>query len=226
MVGWLHWSDEKIWRTQVRETHILGFPLLEASLPAGDPKRRLRQGAKALARRGIRRVLLPAGLADEAVLTRYGLRPVDPLSLCRAKGAELALALLAGIPVRDRCMALRGERADGPARMLADALCPQVGALLLDFGRGEEALSNHLRSRYGAPPRSLGQGPPAQISVELAPCGEPVGRPLKLWGAPDLLGLELSIGADLPADLPPLFFLTLLWEGGRVKDEDILVLKP
>lgn len=217
MVGWVRWREKwRLW-PKAAPVGVLGFPLLGVDLPRGNPESRGRQAAKLLRRRGAARALLPPELA--------GAFPgVSPLPLCRALGAELALALLEEIPLRERRVTLRGERADRLALTLADALCPRVGALYLDFDRGGEALATYLHSRYGAPPRP-GQAPDGGLWVELAPGGEE--RPaLRLWGEPDLLGLELSIGETLPPDLPTLPFLTLLWESGRVKKEDIMIGKP
>lgn len=223
MVAWLTIDEERRWRPKLAPARPLTLPLLKVSLPPGDPARRVPQAARRLRRRGLSRVLPGPGLEDGELLERWGLRAVDPLPLCRAKGADLALALLENVPLRRRVVALRGNSADPAAWSLAEALCPRTGALLLDFDRGGEALADHLQRRYGMPPLSLAQGPEPMVSVELAPRPVQIGRTLRLWGEPDLGGLTLSCRTDLPAQMPRLPFLELLWETGRLAPEQVLV---
>ena len=222
MVGWLRWGEDIRFFPRMSSERVLGYSLLAVSLPAGDPAKRLAQGAKRLRRQGVRRVLAAPGLADGSVLARWGLTLVEPTPLCQALGARLALLALAPVDLRDRRVALRGEVANGLYWTLAETLCPQVGALLLDFDRGEEALGRHLRLAYGAAPLHLGSGAPPQVSLEFDPRPTPsVGRTFRLWGEPDLSGVELVPPHDLPLDLPPLPFLNLLWEAGRLPIEGI-----
>lgn len=224
MVGWLDWSEARGFWAKVTAVRPMGLPLLRAALPPGKPERRLRQGAKALRRRGVRRVVTSPGLDEEAGLREFGLEPVSPLPLYRAMGGRLALFLLEDVPLRTRRVALRGEEADSGAWLLAQTLCPQVGTLFLDFDRGEETLGDRLRERYGAAPRPLGQGLEPQVSLELAPRSDPVGKTLRLWGEGELGGLAVTLpGAALPEGLPELPLLELLWETGRIKIEDLAV---
>lgn len=224
MVGWLRWAGEARYFPRLSNPCPLGYPLLAVSLPEGDPERRMAQGAKLLRRRGIRRVVSAPGLDDGPSLARWGLTLVDPAPLCRALGARLAFDALASVPFWDRRVALRGEVADGLCWTLAQALCPQVGALFLDFDRGEEALARRLRAAYGAAPLHLGWGEPPQVSLELSPRSAAVGgKTFRLWGVPDLGGLEIVPPSGLPPDLPPLPFLSLLWEAGRLPLEEIIL---
>lgn len=222
MVGWLRQTGERHFRPPLAPVQVWGYPLFEVSLPPGDLSRRLKQGAKALKRRGIRRVLTAPGLFGREELAAVGLAPVDPLPLCLAKARDMTLFLLKEIPLRQRRVAIRGDRAAGPAWNLAHLLCLETGALLLDFDRGEEELADSLRLRYGAAPQPLGQDVP-QVTLELAPRPSPMGRTLKLWGEPDLAGLRLCPPETVPPDMEELSFLTLLWEAGRVKREEIPV---
>ncbi len=224
MVGWLDWSEQRHFWPRLTVVRPQGLPLLRAALPPGKPERRLRQGAKALRRRGVSRVVAAPGLEDAESLRRRGLYLVEPMPLYRAMGGRLALYLLRDVPLRERRVALRGEEADGTAWALARELCPQVGGLLLDFDRGEEALGDRLRAQYGAAPRPLGWGSGPQVTLELSPRAEQVGETLRLWGEGELGGLTLTLpGAVLPEGLPRLPFLELLWETGRVKGEDLAV---
>lgn len=225
MVGWLDRAEK--WRPWPRLTAAgpLGFPLLKAALPPGRPERRLRQGARALRRRGVSRVLAAPGLADAELLEGWGLRLVEPLALYRAMGGQMALFLLEDMPLRERRVALRGEEADVWAWTLAQTLCPQVGTLFLDFDRGEEELGARLRARYGAAPIHLERGPEPQVTLELSPRPTALGKTLRLWGEPELEGLTVTLpGAALPQGLPELPFLELLWETGRVKVGELAVI--
>lgn len=223
MVAWLYETEKRQFRPKLAQIRITGLPLLACPLPPGDRDRRLAQAGRLLRRRGVSRVLSAPALEDREKLSAVGLAPVESLPLCRAKGADLALALLSSRPVRERRIALRGAEADRTAWALAETLCPQTGALLLDFDRGEEALAGYLRERYGAVALHLGQGPPPQASLEFSPRRIPAGRTLRLWGSSDLQGLSLSIGCPLPPDLPRLPFLALLWETGRISLKEIQV---
>lgn len=216
MVGWLRWSGERGMFPKLSTDRPLGLSMLTVDLPDGKPGCRLAQGAAALRRRGIRRAVLGPGLGEGKSLTEWGLAPVDPLPLCRALGAQLALAKLEGIPLRQRRVALRGVQADPVALTLAQSLCPRTGALLLDFDRGTEELSDHLRRRYGAAPLTLGAAPLPQVTLELGPRGNTLPGTLRLWGEPDLDGLELWCDLPIPADLPRPEAMTLLWEAGRL----------
>ena len=222
VVGWLRWGENIRFFPRVSSERILGYPLLAVSLPVGDPAKRLAQGAKLLRRQRVRRVLAAPGLDSGVGLAGWGLVPVSTTPLCRALGARLALTALAPVPVRDRRVALRGSVADGLCRTLAETLCPQVGQLLLDFDRGEEALARRLRLAYGAAPLHLGPGAPPQVSLEFEPRPAPAGgRTFKLWGEPDLGGMALVPPPGLPPDLPALPFMDLLWEAGRLPLEEV-----
>lgn len=216
MVGWLRWSEEKGFFPKLYKDRPLGLSLLTAALPEGRPRRRMAQGAMALRRQGVRRAVLAPSLGTRELLSQFDLRPVDPLPLCRALGAKLALARLEDVPLRERRVALRGEKADPVALALAQTLCPQTGTLLLDFDRGSEDLSNHLHRCYGAAPLTLGNAPPPQVTLELDPRRDTLPGTLKLWGEPDLGKLELWCDLPIPADLPRLEAMTLLWEAGRL----------
>lgn len=228
MVGYLYPLPEerrrgRLWgrgRPHVEPVRVHTLHLLGAGLPPGELSRQLDRGAKALRKKGCVRALTAPELEGEELseaLRRNGLAPIDPLPLCRAKAPQLALALVEQLPLRRRCVALRGEdaRAVWPA---AAALCPQVGMLLLDFGRGEEELACRLREVYGAAALDLRQGPTPQASVEFDPCGEAAGTPLRLWGSPGLAGRKLAGAGE---EYLPL--LELLWETGRLGLEDIVV---
>lgn len=223
MVGYLYErrarrSWERFRRHLPAPMRLQGLHLLGVGVPSRGGLRSLDRGAKALRKKGCARVLTAPELECPElpeILRRRGLVPVDPLPLCRAKAPELALALVEELPLRRRCVALRGENAQA-AWPAAAALCPQVGMLLLDFDWGEDALVQRLRAVYGAAALNLRQGPPPQVSVELAHRGEAAGRTLRLWGTPQLAGVRLTAG-----EVDDLSLLELLWETGRLELGDI-----
>lgn len=206
MVGWVR---ER--RTIARGTAVLveGFPLV-----AVEPGWGL---ARLLARRRVTRTLLPL---------RAGLPAVDPLPLCRALAPRLALDLLDRLPLRERRVLVRSERPAPWVRALCAALAPRVGELALDLDTGGEDLAGELWESFGLgvlPSRGL---PSPALTVAFSPVGSCSGPVLRLWGEPDLLGISPRLGRPLPAGLPELPFLTLLWEAGRLKPEDILLNSP
>ena len=222
MVGRLISSGQWHWRPEVEECRLLGLPLVSVTLPPGNRRRRLAQAGRVLGRMGVRRVMADVSFDGWPELAHWGIAPVDPLPLCQAKGGELALALLEKYPLKNRVAALCGAVADRTAWALADSLCPQTGVLLLDFHQGGEELAGHLRRAYGAAPPGLGQGLRPQVTVELSPCQTLGGEVRRLWGSPDLAGLELQWKkAPMPEGVDPLMLLEVLWETGRAEAEDI-----
>lgn len=221
MVAYLFCGDSRLCCPRPQRKLWLGAPVLWTQLPRDPSPRRLRRIGRGLARLGTRRVILSQELPEET--TRWLTLPgVDPLPLCRAKGAELALALLDAVPPRLRRVALVGENAREGYRM-AQALCPRVGTLLLDFDRGEEPLRQALEACYGAVCLHLDQAPPPQVTVELSRREGSQGRVLRLWGEPGLGGLALALDRPLPPGVPALPLLELLWETGRVELEQIRI---
>ena len=211
MVAYFYRTEEKILWPRYEAAAPMGLPLIRVALPRKYSPRRLRRLAGRLYRRGIRRFW-----SDDPALDPEPLRPVSPLPLLRAMGAELVLALVAAVPLQERQIALRGETAGPEAWVIAEDLCPQVGGLYLDFDRGEEELALHLRERFGAVPLHLGQGRPPLAAVELGPRPSQLERTLRLWGEPELLGLTLLPEVELP-------FLELLWETGRIDRKELRV---
>ena len=234
MVGWLRWTDERGFGPRVTGETLLGLPLAALDLPVGQApserkrRRRLRQGMAVLTDLGIVRLLTEPRLPDWPTLREHGFQPVDPVPLCRAFAPELAMAALES-PPSARSVALRGERAERWVWAAADALCPAVGTVELDFDVGEEELSRHLWERFGAATFHVGAGPAPDVTLEFAKRDRlrGGGRRLRLWGGePDLGGLALRLReGELPAGADPLCLLALLWETGRVERGDVRVTK-
>lgn len=223
MVAYLFCGDSRLRCPQPQRKLWLGAPVLWTQLPRDPSPHRLGRVGRRIRRLGARRAILSAELPGET--TRWlGLPGVDPLPLCRAKGAELALRLLDTVPPRLRRVALVGEDAREGVP-LALALCPRVGTLMLDFDRGEEELQQALWVRYGAVCLSPDQAPAPQVTVELSRRENSRGRVLRLWGDPDLGGLALALDRPLPPGAPALPVLELLWETGRVELEQIRIIE-
>ena len=138
----------------------------------------------------------------------------------------LALAALrrARILRAQATVALAGQRVSRPLFAAAEALCPQVRRLVVDVpGEGEE-LAAWLREEYGA--AVLPPGTAADVTACFGPAGgESGGAVLRLYGpAPQLDGLRLlPEEGTLPPGLAPLPLLTLLWECGRLRPEQIRI---
>ena len=227
MVGWLDMGEDKR-SARPEAVSLLELPLLRTSLPPQARPWRVRRALRALARQGVRRILLPPDFTRHELLNAVGLVPVSPLRLCRAMAVPMAKALLAPTPPRQRVVLLRGYgNSAGLLPPLAEALCPLTGTLIADTDRGFDAMSDHLRSHFGAALLAPAQGPPPQVSVELSPGPESGGKRLKLWGPPDLAGLTLTpTGLDLPQRVDSLPLMALLWETGRLEIGQILVSEP
>lgn len=246
MIGWLREEEGAPFFPKTHPVRILDFPLLEVALPPAKPgekgekpgkdgekqrkngEKQGAKGAKILKKQGVFRALMPQKWEEGA--KKQGIFPVQALPLYRALGDRLCLKLLEGVPPRRRRAVLRGEKVDAAARALALALCPHA-TLILEFEEGETALAQQLQRIYGAPPLDRSWGSSAQVVVELGPPA--VESPLlqgahllKLWGEPDLAGLALDCPENLPPDLPRDPFLTLLWEGGRLRPGEIGILGP
>lgn len=198
-----------------------GISLPEVVLPkiaAKQPKRT----AERLRKAGVRRFLPIGGWSGQARLRAF-LPEVTPLPLYRALTAELLLTRVEHIPPRERRVALRGERVDGCARLAAEALCPKVGTLILDFRWGGEELAEELNRRFGVAPLTELRGEPPHGVAELSPCGASIENSIKLWGEPNTEGAELVWERPVPREVPAAEWLTFLWEAGRLPLSELRV---
>lgn len=220
MLGMLCWSRGRV---RLKQTRILGLPVLQAQLQAGGywEEQRLDRAARMLARRGVRRMLPARDFNGWHILERRGLVPVDPLPLYRAMAAELTLAVLKnrGLEVSCAAVALVGERVDGDLVRAARALCPRVRTLVLEVGYGRERLARELYWEFGA---AVSVGTQADVRVRFS--GPAQTGELALCGQVELLGLELETpGLELPEELEPLPLLAALWQAGLLRLEELRV---
>lgn len=204
---------------------LYGLPILRTEVDHSGlwGERRLRRAGRALRRKGVGRVLAPEELLP--LLEALGLRRVNPAPFVRAQSATLALAALErqGQAPDRAVVALRGLRADRDFLRTAEALCPKVRGLVIDAPRGGRELARRLRREYGVPilpERERGQA--ALIFQAGCPRREEVS--LELFGPrPRLAGLTLTAPGLEEGDREDLSLLAALWEGGRLRPEDIKI---
>ena len=235
MIGVLEVKQERGRRPLLEERRLMGLRCLWATVPVAErvsEKRRLRRvkrGARSLVQAGVRRVLTQAEFPCWEALEEAGLRSVETEAFCQMLAPALALAAL-------RCQDRRPEQAAvllsgtgvSPALFrAAEQLCSQVRDLVVDAGEEGEELAAWLRAEFGAAVR-----PPDRVEADVTLCfgpsaaeGETVFR---LYGPiPDLAGFLPAIrGKTLPSGLDRLPLLALLWEEGRISQEQLNVLPP
>lgn len=204
---------------------LYGLTVLRAEVDRSGfwGERRLRRAGRALRRSGVGRALVPEELLP--LLEELGLRRVDPEPLLRAQSSALALAALErrGLAPDRAAVALRGLRADRDFIRAAEELCPKVRGLVIDAPRGGRELACWLRREYGVPVLPEGeQGQAALVFQAGCPRREEVS--LELFGPrPRLAGLTLTVPGLEEGDREDLSLLAALWEGGRLRPEDIKI---
>lgn len=204
---------------------LYGLPVLRAEVDRSGfwGARRLHRAGRELRLGGVLRVLAPGDCLS--LLPRFGLRPVEPEPFVRAQSVPLALAALdrRGLPPQQATVALRGLRVDRDMIRTAERLCGCVRGLVIDAPLGGRELACRLRREYGMPVLPEGeQGQAALAFQEGTPC--PEEEVLELWGArPRLAGLSLSAPALEEEDRLDLPLLCALWEGGKLRPEDIKI---
>lgn len=235
MIGVLELTEGRGRRPWVERRRLLGLNCLWAAVPVREGVRekallrRVRRGAEALARAGVRRVLTASQFPHWAVLRQAGLYPVAPENFCQAMAAPLALAALAAQerPPEQARVLLTGRRAGPAMYRAAERLCPRVRALAVDAGEEGERLAAWLRLEYGVavqPPR------PGETDVVLCfgPDGAGGSTVFRLYGErPDLAGFRpVPAAGELPPGLDPLPLAALLWEEGRLSEKQLYFLPP
>ena len=214
-------------RGRVERRQLYGLPVLRAEVDRegfwGD--RRLRRAGKNLRMGGALSVLVPGGFVWWAALERFGLRPMDPEAFVRAQATPLALKALErlGLAPDRATVALRGGRTDQDMIRTAAQLCPRVRHLVVDAPRGGAELAAWLRREFGVP--ILPEGETGQVAIHFqGGCPHREGSSLELYGAhPQLSGMTLTAPGLAEEDQKELPLLAALWEGGRLKREDIKI---
>lgn len=212
MLGWIRWSEEH--KIRFEQELILGLPLLVLYLPKRErgQERRVRKGAHLLTGHRVTRVLTPPQFAWWPILTQMGLRTVETQSLrCRLAPTWVrAVMTAAGIRAEQAVLRLSGSRETPDMALAAHRLCPLVRNIVIDVPNGEH-LAAQLRREYGLPIL-----PVRSTRVDLT---------LYFDSGPVLEGAAFVLdGENLPTDCETLPLLSVLWECGRVKTEDIKIL--
>ena len=209
MLGRIRWGSGR--KTVGTVEQILGLPILTVDLPrhARRPERALRRGIALLRKNGVKRVLTPPKFPGWPLLIQAGLRPVDTAPLRRALAPAWVAAQLRrrDIPREQAVLRLSGEEREPALEGLARALCPLVRRLVFDLPGGNTA-ADRLRREMGLPvlPHDFTQ---ANLT-------------LRLRKGPVLTGAGFTLpGRELPADCDRLPLLSVLWETGRIKAEEI-----
>lgn len=204
---------------------LYGLPVLRAEAdPSGFwGERRLSRAARELRRGGAVRVLAPELLLDR--LGELGLRQVDRSSFIRAQSVSLALRLLErrGLSPDRAVVALRGLRADRDMARTAEQLCPLVRSLVIDAPRGGAELARWLRREFGVPVLPPGERGQAALVFQEGAAAPEEGAAELFGSRPRLAGLSLSAPGLEEGDREDLSLLAALWEGGRLRPEDIKI---
>lgn len=212
MLGWIRWSGER--RIRVEKEMLLGLPLIVLYLPERTRglEQRVRKGARLLVEHRVTRVLTPPKFVWWSILVQAGLRPVETQMLrCMLAPAWVEASMTAaGIRLEQSILRLSGSRETPDMVLTAHQLCAMVRNLIIDVPGGE-GLAARLRKEYGLPILPVRS---AQADLTLCFNSGPV-----LEGAWFVLA-----GEGLPQDCEVLPLLSVLWECGRVKTEDIKIL--
>lgn len=204
---------------------LYGLPVLRSEVDRSGfwGERRLRRAGRALRQRGVVRVLTPECLLP--LLKDLGLRLVDPEPFIRAQSVPLALTALErrGLAPDRTAVALRGQRADRDMFRTAENLCPKVRNLIIDAPQGGRELAQWLRQEYGVPVLPEHERGQAALVFQ-AGCPQREEVSLELFGSqPRLAGLTLTVPRLEEGDREDLSLLAALWEGGRLRPEDIKI---
>ena len=214
-IGQIAVGQKRSLRIQFSPERVLDMPILRVEIPEPWRPRRLRRAARALRKRGVKRVLVPAGFAEWDTLESTGLAPA------------VALAALTGAHIRPEgaTVVLRGERVTRAMRMSALKLCPEVKNLLIAAPVGGAGLQAELRREYGVPALEDAPGRAPDLAIHFAPSAGGSARIVDLSGnSPRMDHFSFALREQaLPEDCEGLPLLAALWETGRLDPAEITV---
>jgi len=208
-------------RVELEAERVGELPLLrgvlreEEGLSRWRLRRRVRKLRRMLARRGVRRLVVPEGFPYAEDFADFG--RIEPLHFYRAVLDVLALGCLEaeGIAPERAVVALSAPRLCGELMAAAQRLCPQVRGLLIDVPGEGARYAGWLHRHYGLPvcPRAG-----ADVTVALSPGGGRWGRVVELSEERVELGGLILAAPEL--ELPPACeeqLLAALWETGLLE---------
>lgn len=209
MLGRICWAEGR--RIHLRQEQILGVTCLTLALPTreGGFERRLEKGCRLLRKRRVTRVLTPPGFPGWNILLQHGLRPVDTVALRCALAPAWVRATLQSIGIRPEqaTVALSGERESPDMVCVAKHLCPTVRRLVVSVPE-DRGLAVLLRREFGLP-----VVPVHSTRADVI---------LRFDSGPVLNGARLTLrGETMPSNCEVLPLLSVLWECGKVKTEEI-----
>lgn len=217
-------------RIRLQVEHIAGLPLLRAG-HRGEPESwrpgALRRTCRILRKRGVRNTLAPSGFSRWEELSREGIMPVETGAFCRAQASAVALASLRARGVRPETasVALRGLRVSKAMREAAWALCSQVRVIFITAPLGGEELRRELRREFGVPDVEEGEGESGVLALHFDPVSAKGKNVVDLSGPYPKMDEFTFYSKEqaLSADCESLPLLALLWENGRISEENIAV---
>ncbi len=211
MLGRIVWGEGRKIKLENRRLSGLTLLTLELPLRTRGQERRVKKGARLLIAQRVTRVLTPPDFPHWPLLLEQGLRPVDTQTLrCALAPAWVKAALAArGVRPEAAVLLLTGARESPDMARVARQLCPLARNLVIDVPGGG-ALAARLRREYGLPVL-----PAHAAHADLI---------LRFDPGPVLEGAAYAWeGEALPPDCETLPLLSVLWESGRVKTEEITI---
>ena len=149
MIG-LVWFKGKGMELETRQIGGGQFLCLRLGTERLWARRRLKLGAGALRRAGVRRAVFPADFAHGEIFAAEGIWPVETMALQRAAAEPYIRRRLEGADPRRTTVAVVVHRAEGEQRELVKTLAARYRYVLLEAEEGGEALAAELRRETGA----------------------------------------------------------------------------
>ena len=188
---------------RIEERTVYGLPVLALTAPVPRTPyqhRRLGRALDRLHRAGAGEVLTGDFSIAVETLTAHGLRPVDPAPLRQVALPQLLdwMAAARAIPLQGACVALSAPQTSKAVYTAAEVICASVRYIALQTGRGQGALEDHLRRRWGVAPGGTPQ-------LEVTFCAHPrTDAPALLAGegcAAQTIRWRTALGQSLPEEV-------------------------
>lgn len=203
-------------RVRLEKTRVAGMQVLCACV---SRDRQLARAGRLLRRAGVGRMLE----SKEGQTSLLGLPVMGAMPLYRAVADRLVLELLngRGIPPERATVILRGEYPDGDLAAAARALCPRVRQVVVDTGRGGEALQRSLLVQFGVAVMPVKDRRDV-LAVRFS--GQEEGEELNLCGLSEPEGVLMDVPQlVLPETLVRTSTLCALWQAGMLELSQVRV---